>query len=725
MKKPSKRAESTTLPAATLRPQAEEILRKKHARSPEKCEALSIKAAQRLLHELEVHQLELEMQNEELRRAQAELDAARARYFDLYDLAPVGYVTVSEKGLILEANLTAATLLGVGRNALDQQPLSRFILQDDQDIFYRLRQQLLETGVPQACELRMVKRDGTTFWGNLAGTATQNAAATPVCRIVLSDITEGKRVEDVLTFLAQTSSETAGEPFFNALARYLARSLEMDFVCIDRLEGDGLTAQTVAVWCGGKFEDNVTYALKDTPCGEVVGKTICCFPKGVRHLFPKDRALQQLQAESYVGTTLWSFEGTPIGLIAIIGQKPLVNPRLAEAVLKLVAGRAAGELERKRAEAVLQSAHNELEQRVRDRTWELTQANQALREREECYRTVADFAYDWEYWLTPDGRLPYVSPSCERLTGYRSEEFQQDPGLLIRIVHPDDRSHFANLHCDHSHAASGVEPRELDFRILTRNGEERWIGHIFQEVHARDGKFLGRRVSNRDITERLALEREILNISKREQRRIGEDLHDGLGQQLTAIELMCSSLQNDLPASQPKLKDQAAKMDQFLREAIRQTRVLARDLTGFKLTAHGLPAALAELAQNISAVGRVQCRLVCPAPVSFNIPTVAGHLYRIAQEAVHNAVKHAQASRVTIRLTQQGVTCLQVADDGQGWPHPIPPKPGMGLRVMKHRASIIGAQLQVESQPSRGVTVTCTWRGNEAKTSDQTEGDQQ
>ena len=144
--------------AAELRRRAEEMARGKAAQAPEDLEALSPEETRRMLHELRVHQIELEMQNEELRRAQAELDAARARYFDLYDLAPVGYFTVSEQGLIMEANLTAATLLGVARGALVMQRFSRFILRDDQDIYYLLRRQLSKTGAPQVCDLRLVKR---------------------------------------------------------------------------------------------------------------------------------------------------------------------------------------------------------------------------------------------------------------------------------------------------------------------------------------------------------------------------------------------------------------------------------------------------------------------------------------------------------------------------------------------------------------------------------------
>jgi PAS domain S-box-containing protein len=190
------------------------MARRKAAQSPENLEAMSPDEAKRLLHELLVHQIELEIQNEDLRRAQAELGASQARYFDLYDLAPVGYVTVSEKGLILEANLTAATLLGVTKSALVREPISRFIIKEDQDLYYRHRKQLFETHSassgqaeePQACELRMVKMDGTTFWAHLEATAVQAPSTSsgpasdgaPVCRVVLSDITERSRAEETL-----------------------------------------------------------------------------------------------------------------------------------------------------------------------------------------------------------------------------------------------------------------------------------------------------------------------------------------------------------------------------------------------------------------------------------------------------------------------------------------------------------------------------------------------
>lgn len=171
--------------------------------------------------------------------------------------------------------------------------------------------------------------------------------------------TERKQMEGTQLFLAQCAGAGASADFFQGLARHLGENLGADYVCIDRLEATGLTARTVAVYHQGRFEENVTYALKDTPCGEVVGRTIGCYPRGVRELFPRDAVLQDLQAESYVGTTLWSAQGRPIGLIALIWRTPLANPELAKSLLQLVGVRAAGELERGQAEEALRQSSEE------------------------------------------------------------------------------------------------------------------------------------------------------------------------------------------------------------------------------------------------------------------------------------------------------------------------------------------------------------------------------
>ncbi|MDZ7760166.1 MAG: PAS domain S-box protein [Desulfovermiculus sp.] len=182
--------------ADDLRQKAEALVMEQASRPPEDSAALSPEEIRQTLHELQVHQIELEMQNEELRTAQEEIEESRARYFDLYDRAPVGYCTLSEKGLIQEANLTATTLLGVNRAVLIKQPISRFILKEDQDIYYLHHKKLFETGEPQEFELRLLKPDGRFFWGHLTETAAQAKDGAPVCRVLLIDITERKRAAE-------------------------------------------------------------------------------------------------------------------------------------------------------------------------------------------------------------------------------------------------------------------------------------------------------------------------------------------------------------------------------------------------------------------------------------------------------------------------------------------------------------------------------------------------
>lgn len=181
---------------AKLRWRAEEIAQEQGAPSPKDLTLMSREEALKLVHELRVHQIELKMQNEELCRAQAELTATRERYFDLYNLAPVGYFVVSHEGRILETNLTGVLLLGVPRAALVKQPITRFIFKEDQDVYYLHRRELLATGKAHTCKVRMVKADGTAFWARLTATTQESSGpdGSPASRVVLSDISEQKEM---------------------------------------------------------------------------------------------------------------------------------------------------------------------------------------------------------------------------------------------------------------------------------------------------------------------------------------------------------------------------------------------------------------------------------------------------------------------------------------------------------------------------------------------------
>ncbi|MEI7989633.1 MAG: ATP-binding protein [Chloroflexota bacterium] len=331
--------------------------------------------AQRLIYELKLHQIELEMVNEELIQTRDAVQAGLDRYTDLYDFAPTGYFSLDRNGKVLQVNLRGASLLGVERSRLSKRVLSLFISPADRPVFTSFLEQVFTSGSKAVCEVTLGGEDTTFLRRKFSGNQALKDPSQCVvrieglvvddgqeCRLVMEDISERKKIENTLLFLAQRGWEASGEAFFRALARYLAETLDMDYVCIDQLEGELQVAKTVAVFFDGNFEDNVVYTLKDTPCGDVVGKPVCIFPRDVRHLFPQDTVLQELGAESYLGTTLWSTSGQPIGLIAVIGRKPLTSTKLAESILELVAARAAGELERSQAEREKEHLQEQLHQ---------------------------------------------------------------------------------------------------------------------------------------------------------------------------------------------------------------------------------------------------------------------------------------------------------------------------------------------------------------------------
>ncbi len=308
-------------------------------------------AVRHLLNELQVHQVELEMQNEELCRTVAEKTIRETHLNNIIAQTPAGYFHINLEGYILDVNNAWLRIHGYEtREEVVGKHFSMMQVNSESD--------------PAIAHLAELKRGVSIPYGDFASRRKDGSighhifSAHPVVHTgdivgfewFIIDISERKQMEEVQSFLLQMRSLHPVEDFFESLARYLAKTLTMDYVCIDRLQGDCLTARTLAVYHDGRFEDNIEYTLKDTPCGAVVGKEVCVFPQEVRKLFPNDTALQDLQAESYVGTTLWSFDMKPIGLIAVIGRNHLINSRFAENVLKLVAVRAAGELERRQAE---------------------------------------------------------------------------------------------------------------------------------------------------------------------------------------------------------------------------------------------------------------------------------------------------------------------------------------------------------------------------------------
>jgi signal transduction histidine kinase len=208
-----------------------------------------------------------------------------------------------------------------------------------------------------------------------------------------------------------------------------------------------------------------------------------------------------------------------------------------------------------------------------------------------------------------------------------------------------------------------------------------------------------------DVAHRERMEKEVLDISEREQRRIGQDLHDGLCQQLTGISLLSRSIQQRLNG---EIGEDAGRITRLINDCIDQTRRVTRGLHPVPDEPSGLQVALQELAESVSANAGVSCRLECPEPVPIPDQNAATNLYRIAQEAVQNALRHAEASLIVIRLSaDEDAVTLSVSDDGRGFPD-RPEGRGLGLQIMDYRAHTLAADVAIQPREPRGTEVTCT-----------------
>jgi signal transduction histidine kinase len=269
--------------------------------------------------------------------------------------------------------------------------------------------------------------------------------------------------------------------------------------------------------------------------------------------------------------------------------------------------------------------------------------------------------------------------------------------------------------------------RSVPFIIITGQGDERVAVEMMKrgalDYLVKDVRFvefvptvIRKGLAHLKDQERLAtaerqarrLEREILEVSDREQRRIGQDLHDNLGQQLTALELFTQAMIADLRKQAPKLLASAGEISRQLQRVIRDVRTMAHVLSPVSLETYGLQDALRELARGTSALTGVRCNFDCDSETQVNDLTVGMHLYRIAQEAVNNAVKHARARQIHLRLREEGQwLTLTIEDDGRGFSQSQKDKEGMGLGVMQHRAGLIGASLHIDSVPGTGTKIIC------------------
>ena len=367
---------------------------------------------------------------------------------------------------------------------------------------------------------------------------------------------------------------------------------------------------------------------------------------------------------------------------------------------------------RNRAETALRRSHEELERRVQLRTAELKTSIDSLRESEERFRLMVEGVADYAIvMLNSQGRVISWNAGAERIHGYGPGEIV---GRHFSCFFPRDDVQKGKP--DHQLDDAGLEGRQEDegWRIR-KDGSRFWASVITTALRGDGGGLRGFAQVTRDITELRRLEREVLEISEQEQRRVGHDLHDGLGQELTGLAFLSQNLGRKLAdKSLPEAAD-AQRIESLTNKAIEQTRELARGFSPVELGPDGLPAALRELANKVEGVFHVPCELESNDDIRIPDDAASLHLYRIAQEAVNNAVKHSKATRIRIALgTADQDTALSVTDNGIGLPGEEFRGKGMGLSLMLYRARAIGASLDIRSAPAGGTVVSCTYPDPEA-----------
>lgn len=642
----SKRKSTGRSAMRRLRQRAEEILRR---RSEELAQGPASEMAQ-LLHDLAVNQTELEIQNEELCRISLEAENSRNRFAQLYDLAPVGYLTLDSNGVVRETNLTAARLLGLERKVLLRKRLARFVAPKSQDQLHLHLRKIFDVQSRQTCELQLRPVGAPPFTGRLEmAVMPGDAGEEPRCLAALSDVTRQREAESALQ---ESQAQLAGIVrlaidaiilvdsrhkivLFNAAAELMFGRAPVEMI-----------GQPLNVLIPKRFHQSHTSHL------ERFGQS------GVASRHSDDRG------------EIWGLraDGTEFPVEASISKMEATGKRFFIVILRDITSR----LEKERA----------------------------LRNSETA---LADFFGEAPLgllWIAGDGRILRVNRAQLKLLGRASEEVLGH-NISEHFVDPD----LANDTLERLARKETV--KNCRVRLRSKSGT---LVHVMVDAN---GFWDGERLVHtrwfvRDVTWRIVLEREILRIGEREQQRLGQELHDDLCQQLSSIEYLGHSLARDASAKSKVISERASEITRLVREANARARALSHGLFPIPPGTEGLISSLKDLARRTTKVFQRDCRFHCPEPVLVQEPEVRQHLYRIAQEAVGNAIKHGKAMRIDIQLTRNGDRLiLGIRDDGLGLPKKKRTQKGMGLRLMQYRAEMVAGSIVIQHEPRGGTSVVC------------------
>jgi len=374
---------------------------------------------------------------------------------------------------------------------------------------------------------------------------------------------------------------------------------------------------------------------------------------------------------------------------------------------------------RRQAEANLKQLNETLEQRVAERSAaaearaaELARSERALREQRGILQSILNSMGDGVMVADARGNIILFNPAAQRLvrTGLGEippsqwlEQFEAHAPAYSRGEHPLLR------------AIRGAEINGAEIYLRGTAGLEGvWLMATGRPLIDEQGKVQGGVVVFSDITSRKLMEKQITDISDREQRRIGQDLHDSLCQHLVSVAFAGELLRENLARQEAPEAAQAEAIVEMVNEGISEARNLARGLYPVRLEVDGLASALEELAASVQARTGITCRFSCDEPVCIYDEVAGSNLYRIAQEAINNSVKHGGCSAICVGLgaVEDEVT-LTVKDNGVGFPNSLEHRGGMGLSIMNYRASLIRASLDIRRGASGGTVVICSFHNEE------------
>ena len=612
----------------------------------------------------------------ERKRAEEALRLSETKYRQLHETMRDAFATADMRGRIQDFNPAFRKLTGYSAAELRKMNYRRLTPRKWQVLEAQiLEKQVLARGYSDVYEKEYRRKDGTLVPVELRTILIRDDADRPAGMWAsIRGIAGRKRAESALR-----QSE--------AKYRLLFENMGDSFAALD-LQGR-------LIDCNPAFEKLVGYSRKELLRLHLADIT----PK--EWMVVEQKAVAQMRRRGYSNPFEKEYvrkDGTrvPVELQGSLIRDARGRPTGLWAIIRDVS-------DRKRAEQALREAHDKLERRVRERTAELVASQQALVESEEQFRQMAENVQD-AFWLI-DARTQnvlYVSPAFKRIW---KRPVDKDTARWFAHIHPQDRDRVVQAF--QKGMKNGVSAT-VTYRLLWPDGSIRWIESSGSMI--RDGRGRPIRAAGliRDVTERRRLEEKILQAAEAERQRIGRDLHDSLGQSLTAIGYLADAVREDLARRRQPEAAAVRKLGRLIEKAADQSHALAQGLLLADLRRGGLGAALQELAFRTQELFGIACRYAGPASVPPLDASVAGQLYRIAQEAVTNAAKHAQAQRIDVRLAKnRGNLLLSVRDSGKGIPAKKKKNAGLGLDIMRYRAGMIGATLEIESARNQGTAVNC------------------